>query len=603
MKKTLYTAILAVAALGLSSCSDFLDKKSTAYDSDGFYESEAGMNEGVTGIYRTLVYDENWAVPQIMVQDVYSPYACQFTENNTISAGPGMTPDQQYVKSYWSGHYSIVGRANNVITGAKIGFEGLFDPNAASATYRRRLAEAYVLRAYAYYNLVQAYGNIPFLKAAATPEDYKCFATPKEEIAAYIIDQLQQIVDAEILPWSPEQLGRVGNGAAAQLLARWCLLAGSHDFDGKGQEYFAKSAAAAKKVMDNHGLANEFADLFTHAGQTKADVQKEILWVYPYCMGSVNHTSKMRLGHTSRSAGGSSVRFPSSFTYLVFECTDGKRIDESPLFDPTKPYLNRDPRMAHTILMHGQEFWFNSGENAIRLNLYDKNHDKYPNPRRKGQWYKADNQDVTGTDYSCARNGLGALWMKYNEDLTESFADCTIDLIVMRTAEAYLTYAEAMIEQNILDQTVFDAINAVRNRAGMPNFDDSRKGDQNKMRQIVRRERKVELAMEGVLVTDFRRWKIGDLLNAGPIHGQPVAEYEGQPLKYDNLTMADMPVFKGNGLDERYDINDIPYYDAKTSPKYTQRDSKRFWAERFMWWPIPRAELDKNPNLSNPEGY
>lgn len=600
MKKTLYTAIIAVAALSLSSCSDFLDKKSTAYDSDGFYESEAGLNEGVTGIYRTLVYDENWAVPQIIVQDVYSPYACQFVENNTISAGPGLTPDQSYVSSYWSGHYAIVGRANNVITGAKINFDQLFDPNAASATYRRRLTEAYVLRAYAYYNLVQAFGNIPFLKAAATPEDYKCFATDKADIAAYIIEQLEQIVDAEILPWAPEQLGRVGNGAAAELLARWCLLAGSHDFGGKGQEYFAKSAAAAKKVMDHTGLANEFADLFTHAGQAKPDVQKEILWVYPYCMGSVNHTSKIRLGHTSRTAGGSSVRFPSSFTYLVFECTDGKRIDESPLFNPKKPYENRDPRMAHTILMHGQEFWYNGGNSAIQLNIYTASSRQYPDPTSKiPMWYTGNNIDVTGTEYSCARNGLGALWMKYNEDLTENFSDCTIDLIVMRAAEAYLTYAEAMIEQNKLDQTVYDAINAVRRRAGMPDFDESRKGDQNKMRQIVRRERKVELAMEGVLVTDFRRWKIGDLLNAGPLHGQPVDKYEGKTLRYTFLTAEDMPSFTTT---ERHDINDIPDFSA-VSDKYTQRDSKRFWAERFMWWPIPRGELDKNPNLKNPEGY
>lgn len=73
MKKILYTAIMAVAALSLGSCSDFLDKQSAAYDSDGFYQSEAGLNEGVTGIYRPLLYSQNWDVPTIMVQDTYSP--------------------------------------------------------------------------------------------------------------------------------------------------------------------------------------------------------------------------------------------------------------------------------------------------------------------------------------------------------------------------------------------------------------------------------------------------------------------------------------------------------------------------------------------------
>lgn len=582
--------------MGLASCSDFLDKKSTAYDSDGFYQSEQGLDDGVTGVYRLIPYEQNWKVPQAVMQDVYSPYGLMADENVTISAGPGCNPDNSYVNSYWSGHWAIVARANNVIAGAKITFDDLFDPNAdCSDKYKRRLAEAYVVRDYAYYNLVQAYGDIPFFPTAVTVEQYTEPRHDKKEIADHIIAELQQLAEAEILPFHPEQLGRVGNGAIYLLISRWGLLGGSHDFGGQADHYFQIAADAAQKVMQGAGLANKFEDLFSHEGQAKSDVRNEILFEYNYSAEATPmNTHKMRFGHTSRTIGGSSVRFPSVFLEMSFEDKLGNRIDESPIYDITKPYLNRDPRMKHTMLMHGDTIWYNHGTQAAVMNCYDKNSRQYPNPRKAGAWYSANNIDVTGTGASFAWNGNGKYWNKYNEDQSEGFADSSIDLIVMRAAEAYLTYAEAKIEMNSLDQTVYDAINAVRTRAGMPKFASSREGDQDKMRQIVRRERRVELGMEGVLLTDYRRWKIGDLLNAGPIYGQPVSE-----VKYTGLTKADMPTFKTT---PRHDLNDIPDFSA-VKDKYTSRDPQRFWADRFMWWPIPRKDLDRNPNLTNPEGY
>lgn len=588
MKKIFNTIIVGAAALALSSCSDFLDRKSSAYDSDGFYLSDAGMSDGVTGVYRLLQYNQNWDVPQIAMQDVYSPYGLQAEENNTIGAGAGLTPDQSYVTTYWAGHWAIVARANNVITGAKT------DPNDMSDVYKRRLAEAYFLRDYAYYNLVQAFGDIPFFTRSVTPEQYHEPRTDKTIIADQMIKELTAIAESGVLPWQPEQLGRTGNGAVWNLIARWALLAGSHNFGDKGSDYFKTAANAAKQVMDNTGLASNYGDLFTHAGQAKGDVRKEILWEYSYADGSVRHTHRTRYGHTSRTAGGSSVRFPSTMLAVCFECTDGKRIDESPLFDPKQPQKNRDPRFRHTILMHADTFVWNNGNNKCVLNVYDQNSRQFPNPRNKKNWYSAGNVDVTGTGYSFARQGVGYLWNKYNEDLTEGFAESTIDLIVMRAAEAYLTYAEAKIELGEMDESVYKAINDVRHRAGMPDFDEARKGNQDKMRQIVRRERKVELAMEGVLVTDFRRWGIGDILNAEPTYGQPIAE-----IGYEGLTKADMPTFTTT---PRHDLNDVPVFEA-VKDKYTMRDAHRCWAERFQWWPIPRADLDRNPNLSNPPGY
>ena len=166
------------------------------------------------------------------------------------------------------------------------------------------------------------------------------------------------------------------------------------------------------------------------------------------------------------------------------------------------------------------------------------------------------------------------------------------NLILMRYAEILLNYAEAKIELGELDESVYSAINAVRNRAGMPNVSADRIGNQGKMRQLVRRERKVELALEGLLFVDVRRWGIGDLLNSQPSYGQPLPS-----IRYEGLSDTDVPNFKTS---DRADLNDIPSYEAYKE-KLRVRDKNRFWDPKFMWWPIPRVETDRDPNLTNPD--
>ncbi len=588
MKKTIYSILAASAVFSLTSCSDFLDRKSSAFETDGFFETEVGMEQGVTGVYNKIPYDMNWGVPPTMVVDLYTPYGLQNEENTTIGAGNGLTPDQSYVGTYWSANYGLIARANSVLDGA------LEDASGMKAAYRRNVAECKILRAYGYYCLVSTFGNVPFFTASVDPEGYKAPATPKEEITDYMINELQEIANEGILEWPNAVRGRVNLATCYALIARYALLAGSNDFNGKGQDYFRIAAAAAKEVMDNRGLANNYEDLFTMAGQAQGATQNEIIWEIPYMNGAVRKYHRTRLGNSSNSVGGSTVRFASALLANTFECIDGKRIDESPLFDPTKQSLNRDPRFKTTIAMHGDTITFAKGSKKWVLNVYDAKTKAFPNPKT-GKWYSTDNTDVTNPKISIATAGNGYLWNKYNQDMTEeSLQESFVDIIIMRAAEMYLTYAEAKIELNELDESVYSAINDVRRRAGMPDFDASRKGNQDKMRQIVRRERKVELAMEGVLFTDFRRWKIGDITNSAPVYGMPVNE-----IGYAGLTKADMPTFTTTS---RHDINDVCDWTA-VADKYKARDLKRIWNDRFYWWPIPRTALDRNPSLSNPEGY
>ena len=231
------------------------------------------------------------------------------------------------------------------------------------------------------------------------------------------------------------------------------------------------------------------------------------------------------------------------------------------------------------------------GNNPLKcvINIYDSKTSFYP---RRNKWYTANNVDVTGTSPSLVNNGVGYVWRKYANETTEQLMSSSSNLILMRYAEILLNYAEAKIELGELDESVYNAINEIRKRAGMPEVSADRIGNVDKMRQLVRRERKVEFVLEGLLFVDVRRWGIGDLLNEHPSYGQPLPE-----IRYEGLSATDIPNFKTS---DRHDLNDIPSYEAYKE-KLRVRDKNRFWAPRFTWWPIPRLETDRDPNLTNPD--
>ena len=586
MKRIIYSTLLAAALMSATSCSDFLDRQNPAYDSEGFFTSEAGLKEGVTGVYALLTFDQNWLVPAPAMQDNYTAYGLEQWENTSIGAGGGLTPDQSYVKTYWTGQYNLIARANSVISGASEAIDEMSD--AAKQYY----AEARVLRAFAYYNLVSAYGDVPFFTAPVTIEEYTVGRTDKQTIVDFLIEDLDDA--AQYLPWTAENRGRIDRAVAYGLISRIALFAGSFDVGGQAREYFTKAADYAEKVFGQRGLATNYKELFTLAGQKKSDVRNELLFEFTYSTNDSQKLGKIRLGISSRTIGGSSVRFPSTLMVDTYECKDGLRIDESPLYDPKHPTWNRDPRFAASIAGHGDTVQYT--QDGIKtlyciINTYDQTTKAYPSART-GKWYSTTNMDVTQSTPTLANNGVGFVWRKYADETEEAVSDTSTNLVIMRYAEILLNYAEAKIELGELDSSVVDAINQVRRRAGMPDVSADRIGNIDKMRQLVRRERKVEFAMEGLLFVDVRRWGIGDILNESPTYGQPLST-----VRYEGLDATDIPNFK---KDDRHDLNDVACYDAYAD-KLRVRDRNRFWASRFTWWPIPRTECDRDPNLTNPE--
>lgn len=169
-------------------------------------------------------------------------------------------------------------------------------------------------------------------------------------------------------------------------------------------------------------------------------------------------------------------------TYL---CTDGKTIEESPLYNPAQPYENRDPRLLKSIVCIGYPYL-----------------------------------GMTITKENVATTGFGVKkYTSYEDDVTIPLVErSAFNFILIRYAEVLLTYAEAQNEANGPDQSVYDAINQLCKRPDI-NMPEVPKGlTKDQMRNVVRRERRIELTFEGLYYSDILRWKTAEKENNGMMH-------------------------------------------------------------------------------------
>jgi hypothetical protein len=170
----------------------------------------------------------------------------------------------------------------------------------------------------------------------------------------------------------------------------------------------------------------------------------------------------------------------------------------------------------------------------------------------------------------------GYIVKKYTSDLTDpnlvTLNNTSLNMTIFRYAEVLLSYAEAKIESNQIDGTVYSALNQVRNRAGMPNVDLTVYNSQSTLRTLVRRERRVELAFEGLRYYDIQRWQIGSQVMTGWAYGAKAGTVNKTTGQY-TITGTNLQV------------------------------EQRQFANKNYLWPIPQFERQLDKNLSQNPGY
>lgn len=546
-----------------SGCKDYLEQVPLDAPATGeFFNNQTEMNVALNAVYKSAYWNIG-NTPYQSIMDGWTDIALL----RAVDLGEGnFDVFNAHPRAIWTLAYTTIQRANTMLDGMETG-----KANVPAATFARYQAEARVLRAYAYFYLAFMFGDAPLVtKPLAPTEFYTQVRAPKADIIKFIYSELDAA--AAVLAWAPADAGRMSKAVALGFKARTALF---------NKEYQI-AADVAKQVIDGAGLGlnPNYGNLFTRVGQT-ANAGKEIMYQILHSEADANAVTYLPLGSISRSAGGQSGRFPQQRLVDMFEAKDGKRIDESAVYNPAKPNQNRDLRLKFTVALPGDTLSMN-----LRTFVYDiyKNTTSFRNA--SGVWASGTNADFDNA-FGPAKSGVGLLHAKYTMTAEDAFT-ARVGFIMMRYAEILLMYAEAKIELNQPDDSVISALNLVRKRAAQPVVETAIQKDQAKLRQLVRRERVAELAMEGFRWFDIRRWEIADIVMPQPVMG--VAK---DPAK--------APATPNFNLSAVHDLNSIPVYTGSEPLRYVRE--ARFWYPKLTLLPVPQSERDINPLITQNPGW
>ena len=390
------------------------------------------------------------------------------------------------------------------------------------AVYNQYLGEAYFFRAIIYFNLVRKFGDVVWLDKTLNTDSPELYGprTPRRTVVENIIKDLTTA--SGLLLAAPVNGGlRVNKYVALLLKARVALYEGTWEkYHGLASDPFAVSgedgsdlidtaAVAAKAVIDGgvytlYSTGKDTADYYNLFKLKKEEINAStgiMLWKEfnkEFKVTNYRYTSLLYPNSNGITKG-------LADSYL---CTDGQPISSSPKFvnDHTlrDELKNRDPRFYQVIFTPDSP-WKKEGAD---MQTWDKVYKKL---------YKE-------TKYNSATGYV--IRKGFSEDVADR--DLTGEdtpSIHFRYAEALLIFAEAKAELGTLTQGDLDiSINLLRDRVGMPHMmlgasiEDGTFDDNNGLSvdiQAIRRERRVELSLEGYRWDDIARWALADELIAG----------------------------------------------------------------------------------------
>jgi len=494
---------LLLLVVTFNSCDSLLDvDPSDQYSADTFWQTEEHASAGLSGIYRVLFNYYSDTGAHFMEYDMLTSNAYAYNEVNgtdAISRGVHLS-STALITNLWEISYRGIGRANTFL-------DKIDGVDMDEDLKKRMTGEAKFLRAFYYQALADKFGGVPLILETPNAAEHSSLPRDtKEKVVEQILKDLTEAAADLPVSYTGADLGRITKGAALALKARVLLY----------NERWEEAAQAAKDVMDLniYELFDDYRSFYSYDNRYNREVIFNVESRDPEQLTNFDHNIYV-------------LNRPAPLKELVdcYLMDDGTPITESRRYNADNPYENRDPRLLMTIRCIGYNY----------------------------------NGTVT-TPADVVTTGFGMKkYTTYTDDerIPNVAANKSeFNPIAIRYAEVLLTYAEAQNEAVGPDISVYNALNEIRRRpsVNMPDIPTGLSKDE--MRKVIRLERRVELALEGLYYSDILRWRTAEIENNGPVHNA------------DGVVIA----------------------------------NRSFNKDRDYLWPIPFNQIVLNPNLEqNPK--
>ena len=503
-------------------------------------------------------------------------------------------------------------------------------------------AEAYFFKAMDYYQKVLIFGDVPWYTYDMNIDSPELYAprTSREEVMDSVLWSINYAVEHIQNGSIPN--GRINRDMANFLKARICLFEGTFrkyhtdlGLQSSSNKFLQECVTACEAILatNRYQLYNTGTDpywkLFTFKNTPSADGNKEAILARTYDGQKQGHATQR---YYEQNNGGASGRYSKGATRGLIDeylCEDGRPIyiggtEGNYTVNPNfKGYdgmwtelENRDPRLRQTVARPG-EF---TSISVVGSGKMDQTRTTYPSIAYN--YTTAPGSTVTG--YSLIKH-----WMCDKEDY-DATTNGKQTAIIFRLGEVLLMLAEAKAELGTLTNDDLDrTINKLRERAGFnftkypnaklslenipadPRLDKiyAEKLDYpvSPILREIRRERRVEMMMEGLRYEDLMRWKAGKLLTV-PLRGMKfTAEkqklYDGTYAKSKDNPNNPLPYFA-----EQAKIGTEVWVDSDGFLIAYPRDARVIqgvlpWSNHRYYWPIPFDQLTLNPNLTQTPGW
>ena len=529
--------------------------------------------------------DEEWTYEYFengiknMVYDVYAQVYNQEFESNSAYFLAGATDEAQYaletgaVNNYVNGGWSPANpysrtwsKCYTAIADACMYLEKIeqtdisdWQYNSSYPIWKAQMElfpyELRFLRAYFYFELIRAYGDVPLVTTTLNnAQANNVTRTPVEDVIQFIVDELDAVapyLPVSYLTEAGAEVGRATKIAAYALKARTLLYAASPLFNTNNDaSKWTKAAEACKFILDNAdtwGLKlSAYGSLWGH----DAFFNPELIFGIGRGESNAFEMANYPVGVENGSSGNCPTQsLVDQYEYQATGKTFGEVNTGSINLLSSDPYEGLDPRFALTVVKNGDE-WPTNGAQKKAIETFI------------GGFNASPKYGATPTGYYLRKFVDGSCVTTADNQTTRRHT-----WIIFRLAEVYLNYAEAVFHatggaNNAFQggMTANEAVNVLRNRADiqMPAFTE----DGAAWVTRYERERLVELAFENHRFWDVRRWKKG-------------SQY------FKTIQVASI----------------------SASKQLTRSTVTRQWDDKYYFYPIPQTEIKKNPKLVQNPGW